>query len=139
MEHPQRRRLLLREGKVLLGYLTEEKPPQSAIRRYVRGIIAYGDSRPVRLPLPAIFWPPLLRLFDPLPKHEALKSSDDRDSLEDRINIALKIAETTPAGASHLYDYKGTSKFKVIMELAFTLSIEALLLPLRLVSGWRYR
>jgi len=138
-EHPQRRRLLLREGRVMLHYLTGEKPSGGAIRRYVRGVIAYGDSRPVRLPLPATIWPPLFRFFAPLPRRETNKQSPHRDTLEDRLSIALKFAETTTAGAVRMYDYRGTSKFGVIIGLAYMLVVEAILFPLRIISDWRYR
>ncbi len=139
LEHPQRRRLLLREGKVLLHYLIGEPPPGSAIRSYVQGVIAYGDSRPVRLPFAANYWPPLLRFWEPLPRQETRKEKAGRDTLDDRINIALRVAETTAAGGSHMYDYEGRSKYGAVIELTYTLAVEMLLFPFRIVLGWRYR
>ncbi len=129
-----RRKAILREGRALLRYVLGVSPPMGMLRHYVTGIESYGGGRPLDLPAPLLTVPGLLRLAEPVGG-----KGEGRHTLVERLEMAMILAESQPVGARRLYDYGGTPRWKSVLGLVGIGAIEALLLPVRMVLGRRYR
>ena len=91
-----RRSALLREGRVLMKYLLGTPPDRQSLKSYVRTIEATDDPRPLDLPAFVIRTPRLIALFD---QPAARARAGDHDRLTSRLDLALVLAEGTPAHA----------------------------------------
>lgn len=127
-ENSKNRRQLLREGRVLLRYVAGRPARGTIVRRYVRAVDATRGSIPLRLPRIVYGWSSSLRLFEPI---------GGEGVVADRLAVAMVIAETTPEGASKFCALEQRSWLGSCIELVVMLSIEAVLMPLRLLLGRR--
>lgn len=119
------RRPLIKEGQVLLHYISGRKPTRHWVRRYVRALIAQGLCEPISLPFLSFVSPAFVRLSEPMPG-----SSSD---LRRRLDIAISVAEMSPEGAKLFAAYEPSSRIITISRLALELVIEVALLPLRML------
>ena len=124
---PRRLRRLVNEGAIVLRYLLGAHPRKELLRRYVRGVLRYGNGRPLALPAPVSWWPPLLRIFEPLGRA-------GEGDLRTRLDMALRLIEPVAEGARLFYDPKGEG-VRAITGILVTLVAEALILPLRILLG----
>ena len=128
-ERADHRKALLLEAAIVLRYLTGNMPGPGPLRRYVRGVVRYGDGRTVSMPLLARVYPSLLGISEPLP--------DRQSRLGKRLAFGVRLAETIPAGAGRMYRYGTTASGGELVSLVFCLAVEALLLPMRMIFGSR--
>jgi hypothetical protein len=122
-----RRRLLLREGAVLLGYVLGQPPPSRALRQYVRSVMKYDDGRPVHIPRLVVACPSLLRAIEPTGKGSVLQR---------RLRVATIIAEAAGDKARR-FQVRGGARSVTVMKLLGVVAAEAVCLPLRVLLGRR--
>jgi hypothetical protein len=103
------RRALVDEGRVLLTYLMAQPPPAGALKRYVLGVLATEEFRPLRLPAWVRSHPSLLRVLDPPLGRAHL--------LRQRLYLASLVAEATPVGSRLVYDYGGCGRVSALSRL----------------------
>jgi nucleoside-diphosphate-sugar epimerase len=127
-ENPKNRRQLLREADTLLRYITRRRAGSVLRRRYSRAIEAARGNVPIRLPWIVGWWPPLLRLFEPI---------GGVGVIADRLAIAMSIAETTPEGAREFCLLEKRSWLVSGLGLVGVLVIEVILMPIRMLLGQR--
>lgn len=129
---PGRLRRLVREGAAMLHYLLGERPSAKLLRRYVRGVLRFGNATHVALPAPVRWWPPLLRAVEPV-------SMDQGHGLRARLDLAARVIEASPEGVSRYYAWRGEGRTTTVLNIFLTLGVEALLFPVRLILGHRLR
>ena len=130
--HDRRRRALIREGLVLLGYVRGRSPEPALVRRYVRAVEVHGTGIP--LPMPGLLagWPRLMRLVEPLP---ASRTPGQR-LLSERLHIAALLVDATPDGGRR-YDYRGESPVSAVLRLFVIVALEVVAMPFRLTLARR--
>ncbi len=129
IEPSRRRRLLLAEGRALVGYVLGSRAPSALVRRYVRAVQAEEDLQPIGLSRVVRAWPALLRVIEPLGQPSL--------RLSRRLAIATRIVEMTPQGAQRFHDYRGRAAWVAWPLLACLLAFEAALMPLRWLA-WKF-
>lgn len=98
--HPSgddRRRRLLREGRILLAYVLKELPTSIVLRRYIRAIEHLRGGRPMELPRFFLGNPLWLSLLD----ETAWANKAAGAEFSWRLDAATVLAETSPSGACH--------------------------------------
>jgi hypothetical protein len=125
-EEGRRRRLIL-EGQTLASYILGRRAPSGVVRRYVRAVVRAGDGRPLGLRGLVTAWRGLLRVMEPLPGRDALWT--------ERMTMALRIAEMTPAAAPRFHRYHRHSFPLAVLCLSGLVALEALLFPIRWALG----
>jgi NADH dehydrogenase len=123
-----RERRLLAEGRTLTRYVLGARPPQGAIRRYVRAVRAEDDGEPIDFPEAVRAWPWLLRASEPL-----LAAEGDR--LRRRLTLATRLVEMTPAAAPVFHNYRARPRWLAWLAVGRLVAVEALLLPFRWIAG----
>jgi len=88
------RRMLVREGRIVLRYLLGRDPGRAAVARYVRAVET-PDTRPLVWPAPVSRMPCLLAFYD----QPGARARAYNDALARRIEIALLLAEGSPPNA----------------------------------------
>ncbi len=128
-----RRRRLILEATILGRYLLGRRPPLGVLKRYVTAVGVEADARPLELPVIARAWPGLLRAFEPWPGHHGPAGA----RLRQRLSLATRIVEMTPQAAPLFHAYRERPWPVAILALAWLGLCEAVLLPLRIIAGWR--
>lgn len=123
-------RALIAEGFTLLTYLVGRKPTGGMVKRYVCGVLASGDARPLELSGLMHRWPRLVRSIDPV-RNGCL--------MRNRLYLASLVAEASPRSARIYYDYEGQSTFLVATRLLGLACLEGMLLLPRLLAGTKRR
>ena len=101
-----RRRRLLKEGRVLLQYVLKEKPKAALLRRYVRTIVALREGKPINFPKWAYQFPVLMACLDA----SKLRTTAPGLELIWRLNTATILAEASPQGARKFMSRRVRSK-----------------------------
>ena len=113
---------LIREGNILLHYATGKKSGRWLIRRYVRAVPALGAEHPLELAGIIRCWPGSLTLFD---QRAARERAGPADVLSQRIDLALLIAESSPAHVSDFLPLEPLpGRLAQMARLAFFLPLE---------------
>ncbi|MAR76709.1 MAG: hypothetical protein CML28_02860 [Rhizobiales bacterium] len=119
------------EGEIILTYILGARPSKKIIMRYSDAISKSMDNPEVlRFNYLLIKFPRLLCIIDPLfkPKDKLMKS------FQNRLNVALVVADTSTEATRLFYNMEGDNKIKLIFRLLFKLIIELLIIPLRLIQ-----
>lgn len=136
VERAAARRRLLAEGRVLVQYLLGVQPVPALLRRYTLGVLRHGDACPLVLPRIVHGWPALLRMFEPIAR---MPLPSEPEGLRQRLDMATRLIEATPAGAAALYDRKGASPVTATLCIVLAIVGEIIVFPLRLILGVRFR
>ncbi len=125
-----RRRMLIREGHVLLIYISRKQPGLGPVKRYVRMIETLREGVPLRLPDAAVRWPALLALC------EGRKTADDslQQEFEWRLHSATLVCEASRQGAQRFLGYgESDLKLMVVFRLVRAIASEAVVRIVRLL------
>jgi nucleoside-diphosphate-sugar epimerase len=125
-EGPGPRRLLLREGVILLRAVAGSRPRLRHLRAYARGVERFGGAKPLSLPTTC---PTALRAFEPI------SGPADPTRLKGRLSMAFTIADIGAHGGATAYAQNGEGRVRAVLGLVRTLAVEGLLLPIRLILG----
>lgn len=117
------RRLIL-EGNTLMRYLAGNRISLGVIRRFVQAVLAERNSRPMDLPRWIHWRPSLLAFLEPLRGDTLLRQ---------RLSIATRIIEMTPAAAPLFHNYRAGSRIITALSLGWMLGMQTLLFPIRMV------
>ncbi|MDF1683865.1 MAG: sugar nucleotide-binding protein [Legionellaceae bacterium] len=116
-----RRRRLLKEGRVLLQYVLKERPKDVLLRRYVRAIEAVRQGTLINLPKWTFQCPVLMACLDT----SKLNATAPGLELIWRLNAATMLAETTPQGArKFMSDHACSKPYLSILDIARALIYE---------------
>jgi len=126
LEHEGRRRRLLAEGRALMAYVLGAPPPSGAVRRYVRAVHTEADPAPLDLAGAIQAWPRLMRLAEPL-------FAPPADRWRRRLTLATRIVEMTPEAAPVFHAYRARPRVVAWFALAWTVGLEAVFFPFRLL------
>jgi nucleoside-diphosphate-sugar epimerase len=120
---PQSRKMILREGHVVLSYVLQSKPGPFLLRNYARCVIREGEG-PLALSRVFKIAPSLLRFVEPL---------SPLSPLSRRLQRALSLAEASPEGEKILF--AGRNYGTHIISLVLQFALDAIAMPLRLIVG----
>jgi hypothetical protein len=127
----ERRRALAAEGRVLVGAILGSPPGRGALRRYVSGAERFQDGIPLLLPALCHRFPALIRAFEPV-------GGDKGPRFAQRLALAMRVAEATPRGAALTHSRLGPGLSMAMLRLVGTMSVETILMPVRLILGRRW-
>jgi len=131
-EHDQ----LEKEGSILFRYLLGQAADDQMIRLYVDAVTSQTpQGRPLRLPRLVEWWPPLLRLFEPVKGKDA---AGREDLLKTRLRCACFIADAKKAPL--FYDYQDSGLIQSWIRLTILTFVEGAIMPCRLIfkRWWRW-
>jgi hypothetical protein len=122
------------ESVALLTYVLGRRPSAALKDRYRRAI-AQQSAAPIGLPNIVTRWPALLRMLEPL----GGPRTGRRAVLKSRLNIAMTLVETSTEGVDRLRRPLAANRIAVLLRLLGALTLDALMLPARLVSPLLWR
>lgn len=116
-------RSLVREGAVLLRYVTGRKPSRWLLRSYARAVRSVGEAGPLELTGLTRLLPGALTLFD---QPAARRRNGEQDALSRRIDLALLLGESSAQQADEFLMSPHTpTQLAQIAQLGLALPIEA--------------
>ncbi len=124
-------RLLEKEGSVLFQYLLGQVADAETLHLYVDAVTKQtSNDRPLHLPPLVEWWPPLLRLFEPV---KGGREGRGVGLLKQRLRMVCFIADAEKAPL--FYDYEGRELVASWIRLAALAFVEGVIMPFRLVLG----